>query len=361
MTYCTACLAILPADADICPECGIPVTREASGSHNANFTANLASTSTVFYSGYDDAIPYLDVNAVLVSPGTQPTNAGALTVSSTQNAYATASMAAPLQFPVAPIPKRRSRWSVVWRIALICFLCLFLLVESASFALYAFFIRPIDFQNQAALVTNTYLANQGQQLANSWRTLSPAQVYAKATSGAPVIDDALAGPDGNVWYNYLSGKNGCSYENGAYHVRLVQAGGYDCIGYGTYFHDLVFQANVTMIRSDSAALDFRYASSGAYIFAIVVDGSYQFDSYSQNANIKVIRQGYDSAINTDAGQTNQLTIIAIDKTFYFYINRQFVVTAQDKTYSQGQIAFSAGSNSGTTDVAFSNVKVWKLA
>ena len=181
MTYCIACLAVLPAGADVCPECGIPVTREASGPHTTNTSANLASTSTVFYSGYDDAIPYLDANTASVSSSIQPMNAGVFTANSTQNAYTNVSSAAPLQFLVAPSPKRRSRWRLVWRIALICFLCLFLLVESASFALYAFVIRPIDLQNQAALVANTYLANQGQQLANSWRTLSPAQVYAKAT------------------------------------------------------------------------------------------------------------------------------------------------------------------------------------
>ena len=53
MTYCTACLAMLPAGADVCPECGIPLTREASGSHNANFTATIASTPGISYSGYD--------------------------------------------------------------------------------------------------------------------------------------------------------------------------------------------------------------------------------------------------------------------------------------------------------------------
>ncbi len=361
MTYCIACLAILPADADICPECGIPVTREASGPHTANTSANLASTSAIAYSGYDDAIPYLDVNAAPVSPGTQPANAGAFTANSTQNAYVAISSTAPLQFPVVPSPKRRSRWSVVWRIALICFLCLFLLVESASFALYAFFIRSIDFQNQAALVTNTYLANQGQQLANSWRTLSPAQVYAKATSGTPVIDDALTEPAGNVWYNYLSGKDGCSYENGAYHIHISQAGGYDCIGFATYFHDLVFQANVTMVHADYAGLDFRH-SSGAYVFIIAANGSYQFSSYDQNNTIKSIWQGYNpSLIQTNAGQSNQLTVIAIGTTFYLYINQQPAALVHDTTYSAGQIAFDAQSLSGSCDVIFSNVKVWKLA
>lgn len=358
MTYCTACLAILPMGADICPECGIPVPREASGPPSISSAVSSASTFNVSYSGYDDAIPYLDSNAASVSRSTQPANAGIFT--NTQNAYAIASIADPIQFPMAPTPKRRSHWYMVWRVALICFLCLFLLVESVSFALYAFVIRPIDLQNQAALVTNTYLANQGQQLANSWHTLSPSQVYAQATSGTPVIDDALTGPGGNVWYNYLSGNDGCSYENGAYHVHTGQDSGYSCTGFVTNFYDLAFQADITILHAEYAGLDFRHSSTGAYTFLIGANDSYQFDSYNQNDNAKVIRQGYNNAININARQTNQLTVIAVDNVFYLYVNQQLIALAQDKTYSRGGIALDAENPSGNTDVVFSNVKVWKL-
>jgi len=347
MRYCPACLSILPEGADVCPACGFPVSDSAP--------AQQENTSVSFYSGYDE-IPFLDTNAVQVANTTPPAVVGSPTTGDIQP-MASVSSREQLQLPAAP--QRHSRWRTIGRIVLICLLALFLLVESASFALYALVIRPIDFENQATSVANRYLATQGQQLANVWRSLSPLQVYARATSGTPVIDDPLSGPEGNVWYNYGSGKDGCSYEQGAYHIH-TSSGGFTCIGYSTFFRDLVFQIDVTMLHADYAGIGVRYSSAGGYVFLIGTNDIYQFNAFDQNNNVKGIKQNYYSTINTNVEQTHQLTAIAVGNVFYLYIDQKPVALAQDNAYNAGQLALFGQNSSGSLDVAFSNVKVWKL-
>jgi hypothetical protein len=43
-----------------------------------------------------------------------------------------------------------------------------------------------------------------------------------------------------------------------------------------------------------------------------------------------------------------------------YVNKQYLASVTDSTYSMGQIGVTAEDLTNSTEVVFSNAKVWKL-
>jgi len=73
-----------------------------------------------------------------------------------------------------------------------------------------------------------------------------------------------------------------------------------------------------------------------------------------------IAEDTTSTIKTGLGQLNTLTVIAKGSTIYFYINKQYVGSATDNTYSSGMLGVFAADDTANTDVSFSNAQVWAL-
>ena len=49
------------------------------------------------------------------------------------------------------------------------------------------------------------------------------------------------------------------------------------------------------------------------------------------------------------------------RTFYLYVNKQFVNTASDESYQSGEIGVAAASgDTGGTEAVFRNAQVWQL-
>ena len=53
-------------------------------------------------------------------------------------------------------------------------------------------------------------------------------------------------------------------------------------------------------------------------------------------------------------------VIAQGATLDLYVNRQFVSTVTDTTFSHGTIGVGVLDDSHSTEVAFRNAQVWKL-
>ena len=94
-------------------------------------------------------------------------------------------------------------------ITLLAVIVLFLMAGGSGLAYYAQVIHPNDLHAQATVVAQTVLEAQGQstalanlRLSATAAALTPQQIYTQATSGTPVIDDALINSGGNTWYQY---------------------------------------------------------------------------------------------------------------------------------------------------------------
>lgn len=254
----------------------------------------------------------------------------------------------------------------VMNITLLAFIVLFLIAGGGGLAYYAQVVHPRDMHVQATTVAQAVLqaqvkstAEASLQLSATAVALTPQQIYTQATSGTPVINDPLTSSAGDTWYQYGTQTNGCYYSGGAYHLRLAQQGSYYCIAYGSWFHDLAFQVQVTVLKGDAAGIIFHFSGGNGYLFGISRTGGYGLFLVKTDSTPE-LTTGVSMAINTGLGQSNLLTVIARRGKIYMFVNRQPVAHLSDSTYSSGQVALYGQGSNNSTDVAFNNVEVWSL-
>jgi hypothetical protein len=138
--------------------------------------------------------------------------------------------------------------------------------------------------------------------------------------------------------------------------------------------NFAYQVTMQIISGDAGGLIFR--SDGAqqyYRFSLNSNGRYALlvcqSSICSDTNTK-ISNGLPlvagnlknvGQVNTLVVQTTTLSVIATDNTIYLYVNKIFLNEVKDSTISQGgEIGVFAASENQHTEVAFSEVKVWKL-
>jgi hypothetical protein len=66
----------------------------------------------------------------------------------------------------------------------------------------------------------------------------------------------------------------------------------------------------------------------------------------------------NSAIYAGLGQTNLLGVVAQGNTITLFINQQQIASVQDNSYSQGGIGLCADAITNSTEVVYSQAKVW---
>lgn len=212
---------------------------------------------------------------------------------------------------------------------------------------------------------NATATMQAQTTAQAQATATVLQnIYTRVTSGTPVLHSSLVYPDRYNWdtYNTTDG-GGCSFTAGALHASVFSKGFYvPCFAHATNFSNFVYQVQVTIHEGDAGGIVFRAddANSRFYLFRIGRDGFYSL--YVSNDDKHNLPIAYDSstAIKTAQNQPNLLTVVAQGDIFYLYINKQYVGSAHDNSYSAGEIGVFAGDNNNRTDVSFSNAQVWSL-
>ena len=117
-----------------------------------------------------------------------------------------------------------------------------------------------------------------------------------------------------------------------------------------------------IITGDDGGIVFRGDSANYkfYRFYINQKGSYCIDLAQDINHVKSIACNLSSVINSGLNQTNLLTVIAQGSNIYLYINKQYVASLSDKTYSSGKIGVFVGDETNATDVAFNNAQLWIL-
>jgi hypothetical protein len=263
------------------------------------------------------------------------------------------------------IPQRLQIFSAV-NIMLLTLIVLFLIAGGGGLAYYAQDIHPNEMNAQATTVAQTVLQAQERstaqadlQLSATAAALTPQQIYTQATSGTPVINDPLTSFKGNTWYQFGTPTDGCYYSNGAYHIKLNRKDSLYCYAFNSFFHDLAFQVEATIVKGDIAGLLFQTSTNGGYIFVVGQAGGYGLYLIKTDTTQALI-SGTSMAINTGLGQSNLLTVIVRSGKIYMFVNKQPVAHLSDSTYSSGQIALYGEGVNNSTDVAFNNAQVWSL-
>jgi hypothetical protein len=288
-------------------------------------------------------------------------------------------------------PRRKPRARLGGKMTLLLLLALLMMSSGIGLIYYSTIIHPLQLQMYATQtvssfgtteakatgVAHTQVTGTAQALNNSMATAqaqatvaavatvtSYHAIYAQATGGTPALDDSLSGNSNSNWDEYSDGSGGgCQFSGGALHASILLKNYFVvCFAQSTNFSNFAFQAQMTIIRGDEGGLIFRSnnTNSNFYYFRIGHDGYYALFLSRNNKLDSTLAEDTNSAINTTFGQTNTLTVIARSSTLYFFVNKQFVASVSDNTFSAGSVGVVAGDLSHPTDVAFSHAEVWRL-
>ncbi|HYL44978.1 MAG TPA: hypothetical protein VEU97_16465, partial [Ktedonobacteraceae bacterium] len=253
--------------------------------------------------------------------------------------------------------------------SLLVILLVLLVIGSSGLFYFTTVAHPGELHSQATAVAQTVLTTQAESTAQvlaqasaTTAALTPDQLYTRATSGTPLIDDPLNDPTTTIWIHRTSADYGCSFIDSVYHIKAsMQAGGAFCSAYKSLFKNFAFQAQMTLTTPGIGGLIFNFRGGSAYFFAIDHIGGYVLD-IAQNGNTKNLLSGTSTLINVGLNQTNLLTAVTFDDQIYIYVNKRPLGHVSNSVSTQGQIGLFAQTflSDGAVDIVFSNAQVWSL-
>ena len=339
---CNSCHQQLPRGAKVCPNCGVPTPAyyEASGtSSEARTLPSAPSSSSNTPSTLDIVNPY---QAGSSSP------------------YTSVPPPPPPQYvtslpPVSPIQpsKKRLSWSMGASL-------LSLVLIGAG--IFIFLAKS----NPSSNITGSGTSNSSTtSSANSVKlnATTAQKLYDTTVSASPVMNEGLGAPDNYGWDNVVKANTGCTFAGGAYHAHAKSGYFGPCYAGATNFSDLLLQVQMTIVSGHSGGVVFRAddASDHEYQFRISTDGTYILNKYIGKTSPSTLLSGSSSAIVKGANQSNLIAVLAQGDAIAVYINKKYVDSKNDTTYSQGQIGVYVDSDSSpVVDAAFSKLQVWKL-
>ena len=181
-------------------------------------------------------------------------------------------------------------------------------------------------------------------------------------SGTLALNDPLQdNTNGYNWGVDATTTGSCRFINGAYHITMPVTGQFHyCTASATDFTDFAYQVQMTITQGDQGGILFRaIAGQGNfYYFHISRKGLYALDVYKNYTYIRTLHGGFSAAINTVLNAPNLLGVVAKGNNFDLYINLQYVASASDKTFSNGQIGVAADDEGNVTEAVFRFAKVW---
>ncbi len=376
---CSSCGAALQPGVTSCPSCGAPVSTDTSD-----------SSPYEEHAGAVPYIPYTPLKEREASPASPaapaaPTaqegsrNSDLLAGAQPQQAATPAgsgplaqALAAPQPFaahqamPVQPAVAQQRQGLSPLAITLSVILALLIIGGAGGLIYYATGPYPAEQHAQATAVVQNVLAQQQQanaQATANIAALTPQKLYAQVTSGKPAISDPLDNINHSLFVTVSRPTGSCGFTGGAYHASASAKFTSPCIAPAVGVSNFAFQAQMTIIKGDAGGLIFRLnlgsSSANSYLFLIDRLGGYRLVAIQNNNNVKQLANGLSSAINMGLSQSNLLTVIARGSNFYLYVNKQYITSVGDNTFSTGVIGvFAAGANA--TDAVFSNAQVWRL-
>ena len=188
-------------------------------------------------------------------------------------------------------------------------------------------------------------------------------------SSTLVLDDPLYdNSHGNQWDESADGTGGrCQFTEGTYRASEGQAGYYySCFAEKTAFSNFTYEVKMKIVKGDAGALLFRadVANSKYYYLEVRQDGYYEFDLFTSSDHFQKLTSGsIPSAVSgyyTGLNQNNVIGVVAQGSTLQFYANGQRFAQVTDSTYSHGAIGVAGEDDSNSTDVAYTDARLWTL-
>ncbi|HLZ62710.1 MAG TPA: serine/threonine-protein kinase [Ktedonosporobacter sp.] len=163
------------------------------------------------------------------------------------------------------------------------------------------------------------------------------------------------------WHNgsFAAYGGACQFSNGVLHITQSKAGTDYCPTPTLSYGDFVFEVELSIITGQCGGLTFRGTTPSTYNFNICSDGNYYLALWLANGNTIMLVNDSSSAINTGLNQSNLIAVEAVGSHINLYINHRKVKGIDDTTgSSNGAINLTVSTDGASTDVAFTNAKVW---
>lgn len=196
--------------------------------------------------------------------------------------------------------------------------------------------------------------------------VSPMHFYNSVTSIPPFLNDMLDGKQLAGWETYTNAQSGYVFKNGSLHGFMI-AGDLpaliECALHNNVFSNFAFQVHMTILQGSQSfvGLFFRADQHRARTYRFYVDfyGDYNFTTERNDEPMGTNLSIFQPGLQTQKSLT--LTVIALNTSFYLYLNQSYVRKVTDASYKSGEIGFFVTrGNADATDVAFSHAEVWKL-
>ncbi|GER88523.1 hypothetical protein KDW_26850 [Dictyobacter vulcani] len=280
-------------------------------------------------------------------------------------------------------------------IAAIIMLTLLLAISGASLMYYAGVIHPARMHTQAtatalvrqitnhhatatAAVHNNSTAIAGKKTASKATAIAHAQattyarasdssqqkLYVQSTRGKPTFSSPLFFDTGDNWDIYpTKDGGGCTFTDNALHSSVFQDSYYaPCIAHDLHVQNFALEIQMTILKGEEGGVIFRSNANDKnfYSFRLRCDGTYGLILTRDDGHTTPLVYDKNTLIKNGNGKTNIVTIIARANIIYLYINKHYVGSASDNTYRAGSIGVLAVDRQKGTDVAFNNLRLWKL-
>lgn len=187
-------------------------------------------------------------------------------------------------------------------------------------------------------------------------------------TGSIALYDPLSNNDlGHNWdVASRGGNSACQFAGKAYQSANTAKDLYSgtvCFAENTDFSDFTLQVQTVLEQGMCGGIVFRGNSKTNNFdrFVICSNAWYDFRQCNGGYCDVVFANGLFSAINTQAGATNTLGVVANGVNITLYVNGKQILTASDSGFSEGQIGLVTSGSNGTRTVAmFRNVEVWAM-
>ena len=345
-----------------CPSCGIEI--QPGGAKCPSCGSSLDTSEEVSYFEDDvDSIPYVPYR---FDPMGQVSTTSPVSASGTTQQLLVSSTRLTPETNVQPLKQpEQFQYQGISKITgiLLTILVLLGIIGGSGVISYAAIFHPAELNAQATAVTRGILTSQSLATATAIAN-SPQKIYDRITQTTPIITDELHDQNHSKWIGNGNGSSKCSFNNGAYHIHITPIDDfYECLARGEY-SNFVFRVQMSIIAGGFAGVIFRSTPSiyMNYGFTITNNGFYGLSVILSQQGGRALAYGRSSAVNTDPGKSNLLSVMALNDSIYLFINNQFITGVRDNTYSSGMFGFIAENyHHINTDVAFSNAQIWEIS
>jgi hypothetical protein len=215
----------------------------------------------------------------------------------------------------------------------------------------------------ATAVSAVTATAQAQAAATATVIAANPNPYTPGVGQLALIDPLSDNSKGYAWDISNQTDGSCAFSGGSYHSSTQKLNIYYICNAGvTDYSNFAFEVQAKILQGDCAGMVFRYDSNTGklYFFEVCQDGNYSFSRYLDftGNNIKDLAGGSSAAIKTGLNQTNTIAVVAQGSTLSIYVNKQKIASANDSTFTHGQIGVFADAINHPTDAAFNNAKVW---